>query len=104
MSEKKVAVVTGGATGIGAACVRELAAEGFRVGIHYRSSGDAAARLLAETGLEPEELRRRVASKGGTTAAALEVLEAGRVKEIFVKAIRAAQQRSRELSEGMVDG
>jgi len=42
--------VTGGATGIGAACVRELAAKGFRVGIHYRSSGDAAARLLAEIG------------------------------------------------------
>jgi 3-oxoacyl-[acyl-carrier protein] reductase len=50
MSETKVAVVTGGATGIGAACVRELAAKGFRVGIHYRSSGDAAARLLAEIG------------------------------------------------------
>ena len=50
MSEKKVALVTGGATGIGAACVRELAAKGFRVGIHYRSSGDAAARLLAEIG------------------------------------------------------
>ena len=31
MSDKKVAVVTGGATGIGAACVRELAAKGFRV-------------------------------------------------------------------------
>ncbi|MCX5821534.1 MAG: 3-oxoacyl-ACP reductase FabG [Deltaproteobacteria bacterium] len=50
MDVKKVAVVTGGATGIGAACVRELAAEGFRVGIHYRSSGDAASRLLAEIG------------------------------------------------------
>jgi 3-oxoacyl-[acyl-carrier protein] reductase len=48
MSEKKVAVVTGGATGIGAACVRELAAKGFRVGIHYRSSKDAAGRLLDE--------------------------------------------------------
>jgi len=61
-----------------------------------------AARLLEETGPEPEELRRRVTSKGGTTAAALEVLEKGRVKEIFVKAIRAAQKRSRELSEEMV--
>ncbi len=50
MGDKKVAVVTGGATGIGAACVRELAAKGFRVGIHYRSSGDAAVRLLAEIG------------------------------------------------------
>lgn len=59
-----------------------------------------AARLLEEMGQAPEELRRRVTSKGGTTAAAMEVLEAGRVKEIFVKAIRAAQKRSRELSEG----
>jgi 3-oxoacyl-[acyl-carrier protein] reductase len=50
MGDKKVALVTGGATGIGAACVRELAAKGFRVGIHYRSSGDAAARLLTEIG------------------------------------------------------
>jgi 3-oxoacyl-[acyl-carrier protein] reductase len=50
MGEKRVAVVTGGATGIGAACVRELAAKGFRVGIHYRSSGDAAVRLLKEIG------------------------------------------------------
>jgi 3-oxoacyl-[acyl-carrier protein] reductase len=50
MSEKKVAIVTGGGTGIGAACVRELSAKGFRVGIHYRSSGEAAASLLAEIG------------------------------------------------------
>jgi 3-oxoacyl-[acyl-carrier protein] reductase len=50
MTEKKVALVTGGGTGIGAACVRELSARGFRVGIHYRSSGDAAAALLAEIG------------------------------------------------------
>jgi 3-oxoacyl-[acyl-carrier protein] reductase len=50
MSAKKVAVVTGGATGIGAACVRELAAKGFRVGIHYRSSAAAALSLLAEIG------------------------------------------------------
>jgi 3-oxoacyl-[acyl-carrier protein] reductase len=50
MSEKKVAIVTGGGTGIGAACVRELSAKGFRVAIHYRSSGDAASSLLAEIG------------------------------------------------------
>lgn len=50
MIEKRVALVTGGATGIGAACVRELSAKGFRVGIHYRSSGEAAARLLNEIG------------------------------------------------------
>lgn len=47
---KKVALVTGGGRGIGAACVRELAARGFRVGIHYRSSVATAQKLLAEIG------------------------------------------------------
>ncbi|KAF0155526.1 MAG: 3-oxoacyl-acyl-carrier protein reductase [Syntrophaceae bacterium] len=46
--DKPVVLVTGGATGIGAACCRALAAEGFRVGIHYRSSGEKAQALLAE--------------------------------------------------------
>ena len=50
MDRKKVAVVTGGATGIGASCVRELAGKGFRVGIHYRSSAPAAAALRDEIG------------------------------------------------------
>ena len=45
---KPVALVTGGGTGIGAACCRALAAEGFRVGVHYRSSEDKA-RALAES-------------------------------------------------------
>jgi len=46
--DKPVALVTGGATGIGAACCKALAAEGFRVGIHYRASGEKARALLAE--------------------------------------------------------
>lgn len=48
MSEAMVALITGGATGIGAACCRRLAAEGFRVGVHYRSSEEKAQKLLAE--------------------------------------------------------
>jgi len=43
-----VALVTGGGTGIGAACCRVLAAEGFRVGVHYRSSEEKALKLVAE--------------------------------------------------------
>ena len=46
-SGAKVALVTGAATGIGAACARALGAEGFRVVVHYRSS-EAAARELVE--------------------------------------------------------
>ncbi len=48
MSERPVALVTGGGTGIGAACCRQLAADGFRVGIHYRSSEEKALKLSAE--------------------------------------------------------
>lgn len=50
MSEKLVAIVTGGASGIGAACCRALAERGFEVGIQYRSRKDQAEALLAEIG------------------------------------------------------
>jgi 3-oxoacyl-[acyl-carrier protein] reductase len=49
-SARKVAVVTGGGTGIGAACCRALGALGFRVGVHYRSSREPAEKLAAELG------------------------------------------------------
>ena len=48
MSDEAVALVTGGGTGIGAACCRRLAEEGFRVGVHYRSSEEKAQKLVAE--------------------------------------------------------
>jgi 3-oxoacyl-[acyl-carrier protein] reductase len=46
LSGAKVAVVTGGATGIGRAVCRALGAKGFRVGVVYNSS-EAAAREVA---------------------------------------------------------
>jgi 3-oxoacyl-[acyl-carrier protein] reductase len=46
----KRVLVTGGAGGIGSACVRGFAAEGSRVAIHYRTSRDGAEGLARETG------------------------------------------------------
>ncbi len=42
---RSVALVTGAGTGIGAACARALAGEGFRVAVHYRSSASRAQEL-----------------------------------------------------------
>ena len=57
-----------------------------------------AAKLMAESGEAPAELRRKVTSPGGTTEAALKVMSERKLEEIFVEAIRAAEKRSRELS------
>ncbi len=48
LDDVRVALVTGGGTGIGAACCRALAAEGYRVAVHYRSSEETALKLVAE--------------------------------------------------------
>jgi len=49
----KGVLVTGGAGGIGSACVRAFAAEGARVAIHYNTSRAQAEALAAELGGAP---------------------------------------------------
>jgi 3-oxoacyl-[acyl-carrier protein] reductase len=48
--EGSAVLVTGAASGIGAATARLLAAEGARVGVHYNTSGQAAEELAAQIG------------------------------------------------------
>jgi pyrroline-5-carboxylate reductase len=60
-----------------------------------------ATKLAIERGEEPSALRAQVTSKGGTTERAIEVLEAGHVKENFVAAVKAACERSRELGDAL---
>ena len=60
----------------------------------------AGATALAQACDDPPALlRERVTSKGGTTHAALSSLEASGVKAAFVHALKAAQQRARELGD-----
>ena len=58
-------------------------------------SGTAA--LLEHTGQHPEQLVDGVASPGGTTIAALEALEAGRLRATIAAAVSAAVARAEEL-------
>jgi len=57
-----------------------------------------AARMAREMDEDPVALREQVTSRGGTTAAALAVLERAGIRDTFASAVRAAVLRSRELS------
>jgi len=61
-----------------------------------------AGAMVATSPDEAEELRRRVTSPGGTTEAAMAVLENGAFRDLMLRAVTAARDRSRELS-GQVD-
>jgi pyrroline-5-carboxylate reductase len=85
------ALIEGGiAEGLSAADARELAVQTCL----------GAAQLARESHEEVALLRQKVTSPGGTTQAALEVLEASGVKANWVAAVRRAAQRSRELGAG----
>jgi pyrroline-5-carboxylate reductase len=58
-----------------------------------------AAQLARQAGEPPEVLRERVTSKGGTTAAAMAVLEEAGVKRAFGAAMQAAWRRAQELGD-----
>jgi pyrroline-5-carboxylate reductase len=59
-----------------------------------------SAKMLRDTGSHPVELRESVTSPGGTTIAAIRVLEEERVRAAFLNAIEAAKRRSEELARG----
>lgn len=66
--------------------------------VHQTIKGAGA--LLVETGLSPFELRAQVTSPGGTTAAAVHVLEERGFRALVEDAVRAAGDRSREMGAG----
>ncbi len=72
------------------------AEQGKRLALGTFAGATALAQASPET---PAVLRERVTSKGGTTYAALSSLEASGVKAAFVAALKAAQQRARELGD-----
>ena len=61
------------------------------------STLSGSARLLIESGEDPEVLRAQVTSPGGTTEAAVAVLEGEDLRGAFARAVAAAARRSEEL-------
>ncbi|MDT3329973.1 pyrroline-5-carboxylate reductase [Microbacterium sp. KSW-18] len=60
-----------------------------------------ATALLAASGEDPAELRRRVTSPKGTTERAIGVLQTGNLDGLFAQATDAALARARELATGV---
>jgi len=81
--EGKVAVVTGGSRGIGAAIARRLAADGAHVALTYQQSASAAETLVAEikaAGGSAEAIRSDAADPAAIKAAVDSVVQArGRI-------------------------
>lgn len=59
-----------------------------------------AGRMMIETGEDPAVLRQKVTSKGGTTLAAIEVMDKANVKQHIRSAVLRACQRAKELARG----
>jgi pyrroline-5-carboxylate reductase len=81
-----------------------LARAGVRQGLPRDTAQELAvqtmlgtARMLDETGMHPSVLIDGVSSPGGTTIAAIEVLEAHGLRAAFAEAVAANVARSREL-------
>lgn len=64
-----------------------------------RETALGAAKLAAQSEFSAAELRKRVTSPGGTTAAAIEVMTKNDFSETINLAVRAAADRARELAE-----
>ncbi|MDT8437651.1 MAG: pyrroline-5-carboxylate reductase [Wenzhouxiangellaceae bacterium] len=86
------------------ALTEALADAGVRAGLERADAEQLAAqtalgagRMLTESGTDAGELRRRVTSPGGTTAAALAVFENGGLKKLVEHAVQAAVARGRAL-------
>lgn len=83
----KTAFVTGGSRGIGRAIVRELAAEGYAVGINYRQSREQAEALAADLrrqGAQALAIQADVSDREAVTAAIREVEGAFGPVEVLV--------------------
>jgi pyrroline-5-carboxylate reductase len=81
-----------------------LSDAGVRVGLPRQVATDlaihtveGAAKMVAQTGQHPAELKDRVTSPGGTTIAGLHVLEESKVRAGFYNAVQAAYERACQL-------
>ena len=68
-------------------------------------TGEGAAALMLAEGTDPETLARQVTSRGGTTEAGLDVLDAdGALDRLLAETLEAARRRSLEMAAAAREG
>ncbi|NJK33731.1 MAG: pyrroline-5-carboxylate reductase [Oscillatoriales cyanobacterium SM2_2_1] len=102
-----VTALSGSGPAYVALMVEALADGGVTVGLPRAIAQELAihtvlgtARLLAETGMHPGQLKDQVTSPAGTTIAGLRCLERGAVRSALIEAVVAAESRAKELGKG----
>ncbi len=78
MTDKKVALVTGGSRGIGRACALELGKAGYDVVINYAGNAEAAAKTVEDIkalGVDAEAYKFDVSNKEEVDKAIAEIIE-----------------------------
>ena len=112
VEEKYLNLITG-LSGSGPAYFFYFVEQLIKTGICLGLKKDVAEKLVIQTGLgslkmlvhhkvhggDTEGLRKRVASKGGTTEAALKIFQKRKIDKTFDEAIRAAVKRAKELEQ-----
>jgi pyrroline-5-carboxylate reductase len=101
----------GAISGSGPAYVFYVIEQLTKVAVEHGFSADQAQRmvqgtfrgaveLLAQSGEEPQELRRQVTSPKGSTERAIAVFDEADIKDILLKGVNAAIARSEEMARG----
>jgi pyrroline-5-carboxylate reductase len=95
-----------GASGVGFTClfVEALERAGLQVGLEATAARElavgaleGAARCLRLEAVSPDQLRQRVTSPGGTTAAGVQAMQSGDLEGLVTRGVEAAVARATEL-------
>lgn len=100
-----VTAISGSGPAYGFYLLESMIAAGVKLGLTEEDASElarttlsGALQLIEEKKSSPEELRRKVTSPGGTTEAAISVLDEHNAKHTIISAIVAAAEKSRRLS------
>ena len=100
-----ITAISGSGPGFIAYFIQVLQEAAVGIGLSKKEAGLLAvnaaagtANMLLDGNIDPAQMVKRVASRGGTTEAGLKQLYKGKLKQVGEKTLKAAKKRAKELS------